>query len=219
MFAPIAQLDRASVCGTEGHRFDFCWAHHFFFLPYIKNFLFSSEITLFIYHDNVIIYLNLLVGVSMESFNFDVISLIIGLVVGWVLFLIKSLFTGMKHKKELEDYRGHIERQMKITQEGTKNMTEENDKLKKENENLRISVKTLGQKPGRNELRLLNVYDAAIKKMMIKAPGFAQGWGMAVDEAEREYEENESGLRSVIKRAFSPGITHKRDDDDIITPD
>ena len=154
----------------------------------------------------------------MENFNFDVMSLIVGLVVGSLLFFIRGFFSSRKYKKELEEYRGHIERQMKITQEGTKNMTDESERLKKENENLRITVKTLGQKPGRSELRLLNVYDIAIKKMMIKAPGFAQGWGMAVDEAEREYEENETGLKSVIKRAFSPGITHKKDDD-IITPD
>jgi len=155
----------------------------------------------------------------MENFNFDVISLIIGLVVAWILFLIKGFFTARKHKKELEEYRGHIERQMKITQEGTKNMTEESEKLKKENENLRITVKTLGQKPGRNELRLLNIYDSALRKMMLKAPGFAQGWEMSMQEAEREYEENEVGLKSVMKRVFSPGITHKKTNEDIITPE
>jgi hypothetical protein len=26
--APVAQLDRASVCGTEGHRFDSYRVHH-----------------------------------------------------------------------------------------------------------------------------------------------------------------------------------------------
>ncbi len=158
--------------------------------------------------------LNTIFGVVME--NFDLISLLIGFVLGWLLLSVKSFFTGRKHKKELEDYRGHIERQMKITQDGTKNMTEENEKLKKENENLRITVKTLGQKPGRNELRLLNIYDSALRKMMLKAPGFAQGWEMSMQEAEREYEENEVGLKTVIKRVFSPGITHKKDDDTTI---
>jgi hypothetical protein len=27
--APVAQLDRASVCGTEGHRFDSYRVHHY----------------------------------------------------------------------------------------------------------------------------------------------------------------------------------------------
>ena len=29
--APMAQLDRATVCGTVGRRFESSWAHHFFF--------------------------------------------------------------------------------------------------------------------------------------------------------------------------------------------
>jgi hypothetical protein len=149
----------------------------------------------------------------MENFNFDMISLLIGLVVGSLLFMVKGFFAVNKYKKELAEFKGHLSTQMKITQEGTKNLTQENEKLKKENENLRITVKTLGQKPGRNELRLLNIYDAALRKMMLKAPGFAQGWEMSMQEAEREYEENEVGLKTVIKRVFSPGITHKREDD------
>jgi hypothetical protein len=153
----------------------------------------------------------------MENFNFDMVSLIIGLVIGSLLFMIKGFFTVSKYKKELAEFKGHLSTQMKITQEGTKNLTEENEKLKKENENLRITVKTLGQKPGRNELRLLNIYDAALRKMMLKAPGFAQGWEMSMQEAEREYEENEVGLKTVIKRVFSPGITHKKEDD--VTPE
>lgn len=152
----------------------------------------------------------------MENFNFDAISFAIGLVVGAVLFWARGFIALRKHKKELEEYKGHLATQMKLTQDGTKNLTEENEKLKKETENLRITVKTLGQKPGRNELRLLNIYDAALRKMMLKAPGFAQGWEMSMQEAEREYEENERGLKTVIKRVFSPGITHKKDNDDVV---
>ena len=148
----------------------------------------------------------------MENFNFDVISLIIGLVIGAFLYMIKGFFSIRKYKKELAEYKGHLATQMKITQEGTKNITLESEKLKKENENLRITVKTLGQKPGRNELRLLNIYDSALRKMMLEAPGFAQGWELSMQEAEREYEENEVGLKTVIKRVFGPSITHKKDD-------
>jgi len=151
----------------------------------------------------------------MENFslvNLDMISVLIGLVAGVILYSIKSFFAVRKYKKELEEYKGHLATQMKITQEGTKNITEEAEKLKKENENLRITVKTLGQKPGRNELRLLNVYDSALRKMMLKAPGFAQGWELSMQEAESEYEDNEVGIKTVIKRVFGPSITHKKDD-------
>jgi Fe-S cluster assembly iron-binding protein IscA len=155
-----------------------------------------------------------LLGVVMENFHFDVISLLIGFVIGAVLFAIKGFFAVRKYKKELEEFKGHLATQMKITQEGTKNLAEETEKLKKENENLRITVKTLGNKPGRNELRLLNIYDSALRKMMLKAPGFAQGWELSMQEAEKEYEDNEVGLKTVVKRVFGPSITHKSNDTD-----
>jgi hypothetical protein len=141
--------------------------------------------------------------------NFDFISLGIGVVIGAVLYAIKSFFTVRSIKKELNDYKEHLQRQMKLTQDGTKSLEEENKKLKEQNENLRISVKTLSQKPGRNEIRMLNIYDLAIRKMNAKAPGFAQGWELSMQEAEKEYEERESGIKGAIKRVFAPSITHK----------
>lgn len=152
-------------------------------------------------------------GVYMEQIDF--ISLGIGIVIGIVLWAIKSFFTVRHYKKELKDYKNHLERQMKLTQEGSRKLEEDFEKLKKENENLRVTVKTLGQKPGRNELRLLNIYDSALRKMMLKAPGFAQGWELSMQEAEREYEENEKGLKTVIKKVFGPSIAHKTDITDV----
>lgn len=153
----------------------------------------------------------------MPDLHIDLISLIIGVAIGWVLFYLKHFFVVRRHKKELAEYKGHLERQMKITQEGSKALSDTVEKLKKENENLRITVKTLGQKPGRNELRLLNIYDAAIRKMMLKAPGFSSAWEMSLQEAEREYEENEKGLKTVIKRVFGPSISHKREGEEDIS--
>ena len=155
----------------------------------------------------------------MENFHFDIISLLIGLVIGAILFTIKGFFAVRKYKKELAEFKGHLATQMKITQEGTKNITQETEKLRKENENLRITVKTLGNKPGRNELRLLNIYDSALRKMMLKAPGFAQGWELSMQEAEKEYEDNEVGLKTVVKRVFGPSITHKSTDSDGVVND
>jgi len=145
--------------------------------------------------------------------SIDLVSLGIGLVLGVIIYAIKSFLTTSALKKELKEYKDHLQRQMKLTQDGTKKLEEENQKLKSENENLRISVKTLSQKPGRNEIRLLNIYDLAIRKMNAKAPGFAQGWELSMQEAEREYEERESGIKGAIKRVFAPSITHNKDID------
>ena len=137
------------------------------------------------------------------NFNAETILLILaGVAFGAFLMYLKSLLTIRKHKKELNDYKNHLERQMKITDAGNATLVKELETLKKENENLRISVKTLGQKPGRAELRLLNIYDSALRKMMSQAPGFSSAWEISLQEAEREYEANETGLKSIVSKVF-----------------
>lgn len=142
---------------------------------------------------------------SIEFNAQTVLFIILGIAIGWAISFIKNFFAIKKHKKELKEYQSHLERQMKITDAGNKNLLEEIESLKKDNENLRISVKTLGQKPGRAELRLLNIYDTALRKMMLQAPGFSSAWESALQESEREYEENETGLKSIVGKVFGAG--------------
>ena len=144
----------------------------------------------------------------MELSYLGIIYIIIALVVGWFLSYIKSRFEVRTYKKELKEYKEHLNRQMKLTNEGSKNLEHELAALKKENENMRVTVQTLGQKPGRAEIRLLNIYDAALRKMMLKAPGFSSAWEVSLQESEREYEENERGLKSIIKKVFGPSLVH-----------
>jgi len=144
----------------------------------------------------------------MELSYLGILLLIVSFTVGWFLSYIKSRFEIRKHKKEIKEFQDHLNRQMKITGEGNKNLESELAKLKQENENLRISVQTLGQKPGRAEIRLLNIYDGALRRMMLKAPGFSSAWEVALQEAEKEYEENEKGFKSIIKKVFGPSLSH-----------
>jgi predicted RNase H-like nuclease (RuvC/YqgF family) len=143
----------------------------------------------------------------MELSFQTILFIIAGVVVGWVLSFIKSRFEVAGYKKDIKQYQEHLNRQMKITNEGNKNLENDLEKLKKENENLRISIQTLGQKPGRAELRLLNIYDSTLRKMMMKAPGFSSAWEMALQEAETEYEASEKGFKSIIKKVFGPSLT------------
>ena len=134
-----------------------------------------------------------------------ILLIIMGIAFGAVLSYLKSLLTLRKHQKELKEYKEHLDRQMKITNAGSTNLVSELEKVKQENENLRISVQTLNQKPGRAELRLLNIYDAALRKMMSQAPGFSTAWENSLQEAEREYEANETGLKSIVSKVFGSG--------------
>ena len=143
----------------------------------------------------------------MELSYLGILLIIASVVGGYFISYVKSRFEIRGYKKELKEFQDHLNRQMKITGQGNKNLEDDLAKLKKENENLRISVQTLGQKPGRAEVRLLNIYDGALRKMMLKAPGFSSAWEVALQEAEREYEENEKGLKSIIKKVFGPSLT------------
>ena len=137
-----------------------------------------------------------------------VVFVIAGVAVGWVLSYLKSLLQIRKYKKEIVNLQEHLNRQMKITNEGNKALEKELEKLKKENENLRVSVKTLGQKPGRAEIRLLNIYDGALRKVMARVPGFSNAWEAALSEAEREYEENEKGIKAIVRKVLGPSLSH-----------
>lgn len=145
----------------------------------------------------------MLMELSLQAVMF----MIIGAVFGYFISFIKSRLELRSYKKEIGEYKTHLDRQMKITSQGSKALEDELLKLKKESENLRISLQTMSQKPGRAEIRLLNIYDGALRKMMLRAPGFSSAWEMSLQESEREYEENEKGFKSIIKKVFGPSIT------------
>ena len=139
----------------------------------------------------------------MELNVYTILYLIVGGVVGWFLSYIKSRFEIATHKKELKEYKEHLNRQMAITSEGSKTLERELYDLKKVNENLRASVTTLSHKPGRAEIKLLNIYDTSLRKMMQKAPGFSGAWEASLQESEQDYEEREKGLKKIVKKVFS----------------
>jgi hypothetical protein len=146
---------------------------------------------------------------DMENTLLGILLIIASFILGWFISYLKSRFEVSGYKKELKEFQEHLNRQMKITNQGSQNLEKDLEKLRKDNENLRISVKTLGQKPGRAELRLLNIYDGALRKMMLSAPGFSSAWEVALQEAEREYEENEMGFKSIIKKVFGPSLVQR----------
>ncbi len=145
----------------------------------------------------------------MELSYQAILFIVMGVAVGYFLSYLKSRIEMAKYKREIKEYKDHLNRQMKITSEGSKNLEIEMDRVKKDNENLRISVQTLMQKPGRAEIRLLNIYDSALRKMMMKAPGFSSAWELSLQEAESEYEANEKGFKSIMKKVFGPSLSQQ----------
>jgi uncharacterized coiled-coil DUF342 family protein len=106
-------------------------------------------------------------------------------------------------QKEIESLKSNLQTYMSIHAKGYEEIQKEVDRLKKENENLRITVATLSNKPGRAEIKMLHTWDKALKIMSLRSPGFAPAWETAIDEAKREVEEADSGMRAIVRKVFA----------------
>lgn len=130
-----------------------------------------------------------------------------GLALGLVLVLlvwISGISKRGELRREVRRLREHLNTQMDITSKGNALMLAENTALKQQNENLRVAVKDWQTKPGRGELRMLAVYDRAVRILNQNAPGFSPVWEKAVKESEQELVASESGVGSMLRRAFQP---------------
>lgn len=109
-------------------------------------------------------------------------------------------------ENELRDLQKHLNTQLKINAEGNKKLEAEVETLREQNENLRVSMSTLQNKPGRSEVRQYQVMETAVRQMREQAPGFAPAWEKAVRQAEEEVQAGETGLKKLVRRVM-PGIS------------
>lgn len=105
---------------------------------------------------------------------------------------------------EVERLRRHLHDQMEITHEGAQQRRVELERLRQENENLRITLKAWQQKPDRRELRMLQVYDHALHQLLQNAPGFSPHWETALRDAEHAVAQIDSGLVGFARRLVMP---------------
>ena len=139
-----------------------------------------------------------------------------GLLLGLLIagFVWKSGFSARRHlareikrlEGELKDMQKHLNTQLKINASGNETLQTELDLLRLQNENLRVNNAALSQKPGRAELRLLQVHEVAIRTMREQAPGFAAAWESAMRKGEVELDEADSGLKKLMRRVI-PGLS------------
>lgn len=146
----------------------------------------------------------------MEITVEKILILIMGIFVGVVISYIKAYIKKLEHRTEVQSLKDHLNTHLKITNEGNSKILKDYEKLKQEAENLRISVKTLGQKPGQAEIRLLNIYDSAIRKILLSTPGFSSAWELALSESEREYEQSEKGFKSIFNKVMGRANSNVR---------
>ena len=96
--------------------------------------------------------------------------------------------------------RNHLHTKLEIDSGENERRKNEINTLKQERDNLRITVQSLNQKPGRKEIRQYYIYQTALDMMFEKAPGFAPAWQITLKEAERVFDDSEKGVVPLLKR-------------------
>lgn len=132
-----------------------------------------------------------------------------GLLLGLILCIIVYVRSYMRRrelKKEVERLRSHLHTKLEIDGRDNERRKGELDKLKQERDNLRITVQSLNQKPGRKEVRQYFIYQTALDIMFEKAPGFAPAWQITLKEAEGLFEKSEKGVVPLLKRFMPTNI-------------
>ncbi|MBV5316996.1 MAG: hypothetical protein JZU50_04255 [Desulfobulbaceae bacterium] len=126
-------------------------------------------------------------------------GLTIGLVVAAILW-VRGLLKARELNSHLKKLREHLHTKLEIDSAENERRKNDLEKIKQERDNLRNMVQVLNQKPGRPELRQVQVYQKAIEIMFEKSPGFAPAWQITVKEAEEELKRAERGIIPFFKR-------------------
>jgi hypothetical protein len=133
------------------------------------------------------------------------IGLYIGLFTALVVF-VREKIQQRRLKKQIAELRRHMQTKLEIEAEAQERRREEIEQLKRENENLRITLQAYYEKPGRRELRQLHQMQRAVEILTDKAPGFAQSWQSALREGEEEIKHTERGILPLVRKLL-PGVS------------
>ncbi len=126
-----------------------------------------------------------------------------GLAIG-IIFTILVYVRGFLRRRELAQevsrLRNHLHTKLEIDSSENERRKNELETLKQERDNLRITVQSLNNKPGRKEIRQYYIYQTALDMMFEKAPGFAPAWQITLKEAEKIFDQSERGVVPLLKR-------------------
>lgn len=125
----------------------------------------------------------------------------------WFVYMVKLHSAKKKGEGDLQKLKDMLTSRMEIESDGVNKLKRENEDLKKFNENLRVSLQTMSQKPGRKEVERLQVYQKAVDRLTINSPGFGPAWQAALKESEEEFSKTYSGVIPFIRRVI-PGKTN-----------
>ncbi len=134
------------------------------------------------------------------------------LVAGFILKNAIGAKMGLKREikrieAEKREMQSHLNTQMKITATGSDTLTKEIETLKAQNENLRVNLAALQNKPDKSEQRQFRMQEMAVSSMREQAPGFAGAWEKAMRQAESDMASAESGFSKLVRKVV-PGLSY-----------
>lgn len=133
-------------------------------------------------------------------------GLIVGLAVAVVLAIVlaaRNASAKKASKDEIARLKKMLTDRMELESEGLTKLKSENEELKKQNENLRVSLQTMSQKPGRKEMQRLEVYQTAAERLTMNSPGFGPVWQAALKDSEEEFKKTFLGLNPFLRKHVS----------------
>ena len=133
-----------------------------------------------------------------------------GLALG-LIFVLLAFYRILRLKSDIKRYKRHLSDRMEIEAESVQKKSSELDRLKKENENLRVKIASLNDSSERRLDRDLEIYARAEKRMLVGVPGFAAPWENAKHDALLEIQGEEAG-QSLPKRVFARLFPSSRDE-------
>lgn len=138
----------------------------------------------------------------------------------WFVYIMKLHLAKKKGESDVKRLKEMLTSRMEIESDGITKLKNENEELKRFNENLRVSLQTMSQKPGRKEIERLQVYQKAVDRLTINSPGFGAAWQAALKESEEEFSKTYSGVIPFIRRVI-PGKTNAQlmDAEDVSSSD
>ncbi|MBQ0071932.1 MAG: hypothetical protein KBS81_08815 [Spirochaetales bacterium] len=125
----------------------------------------------------------------------------------WIIYMIRLHMAVKKGEFEVRKVKDMLASRMELESEGMSKMKKELEELKTLNENLRISLQTMSQKPGKKEIERLQVYQKAVDRLTINSPGFGPAWQAALKESEDEFAKTYTGVLPFVRRVI-PGRTN-----------
>lgn len=137
------------------------------------------------------------------------IALYIGLLFSIVIF-IREKAHERKLKKENVKLKEHIQTKLEIEAETNERVRKDIEELKRQNENLRISLHALDVKPGRSEIKQLHIYQKVVEILTEKVPGFAQSWQSTIRDVQEDMRKIDLGRIPIVRRLLQGRGTSRK---------